>query len=263
MRAARHRASYAVKLGALVALFVSAAGLAGLAALGRLGEASEAALAIASKGLTETGHTLVWLDVVGAERLDPSAIALIVGASPGVGLADIDIDMARAGLEAQGWVKTAKVMRLWPDRLAVIIEERVPRALWQFEESFQVIDADGVVIDGADPSEFLDLPRVVGAEANTDADAVISLISAYPEIASRTTHAIKVGERRWSLRLASGGEILLPQDDPASALATLSALHAERGVLDYEAQVFDVRNPGEMVMRPWPDRAAEAAGRGA
>ena len=46
-------------------------------------------------------------------------------------------------------------------------------------------------------------------------------------------------------------------------LALLAAMHEERGVLDYEAQIFDLRNAGEMVMRPWPDRAAERAGRGA
>ena len=77
------------------------------------------------------------------------------------------------------------------------------------------------------------------------------------------TNAIRVGERRWNLRLQSGGDVLLPEDDPASALALLAAMHEERGVLDYEAQILDLRNAGEMVMRPWPDRAAERAGRGA
>jgi cell division protein FtsQ len=56
---------------------------------------------------------------------------------------------------------------------------------------------------------------------------------------------------------------LLPDPDPGGALAVLSAMHAARGVLDYDAQILDLRNDGEMVMRPWPDRAAEAAGRGA
>ena len=49
---------------------------------------------------------------------------------------------------------------------------------------------------------------------------------------------------------------------PASALATLAALHEERAVLDYDVQFLDFRNDGEMVIRPWPDRAA-TAGRGA
>ena len=126
-----------------------------------------------------------------------------------------------------------------------------------------MIDPDGYVIDAADPRDFLDLPRVVGEDANREAGAVIALLALHPEIRDRVTNAIRVGERRWNLRLQSGGDVLLPEDDPASALALLAAMHEERGVLDYEAQIFDLRNAGEMVMRPWPDRAAERAGRGA
>ncbi|MFW6300089.1 MAG: cell division protein FtsQ, partial [Oceanicaulis sp.] len=65
------------------------------------------------------------------------------------------------------------------------------------------------------------------------------------------------------LRLTSGGEVMLPEADPAGALATLAALHEERGVLDFDVQFLDFRNDGEMVIRPWPDRAERAAGRGA
>lgn len=263
MRAARHRATYAVRLAALVVLFLTALGAATLFALGRMDETGGAILAAASDTLTETGHTVAWLDLSGARRLDPPAVAALIGAEAGTGLAEIDLSAAREILEAQSWVKTAQVFRLWPDRIAVVIEEREPRALWQFEEVHRVIDADGVVIEAADPAEFAALPKVVGAGANEDADLVWSLVSHHPEIAARTTHAIKVGERRWSLRLMNNGEILLPQDDPASALATLAALHEERGVLDYDAQIFDMRNAGELVLRPWPDRVAEAAGRGA
>ncbi|XBQ14956.1 MAG: cell division protein FtsQ/DivIB [Oceanicaulis sp.] len=262
-RAARHRAGYAIKLVSLAGLVLGGLTLGVLALLGRLDDTGAAVLAFSSEKLAETGHTVAWLDVAGAERLTHEEIAALIGAAPGTGLADIDLAAARETLQAQSWVKSADVLRLWPDRLAVLITERRPRALWQLEEVYRVIDADGVVIDGADPADHLDLPRVVGAGANTGADEILSLVALHPEIAARTRFAIKVGERRWSLRLENNGEILLPADDPASALATLSALHAERGVLDYDAQIIDLRNTGEMVMRPWPDRAAEAAGRGA
>ena len=119
------------------------------------------------------------------------------------------------------------------------------------------------MIEAADPISFADLPRIVGPGANEGAATIVALLDAHPEIDERTTHALFVGERRWSLRLSSGGEVLLPEADPASALVLLAGMHRARGVLDYDAQILDLRNPGEMVMRPWPDRAAEAAGRGA
>jgi cell division protein FtsQ len=56
---------------------------------------------------------------------------------------------------------------------------------------------------------------------------------------------------------------MLPEEDPASALAMIAALHADRGVLHLDARTFDLRNEGDLVIRAWPDRASEAPGRGA
>lgn len=263
LRAARHRASYALRLGALTAVFLGALAVLVLAVLGRLNETGDAVMAAAQTRLTEAGYTVGWLDVSGAEQLDPATIAELIGARGGAGLAGLDLDAARATLEAQSWVKSAEVLRLWPDRIAVLIEERAPVALWQIEGAHHVIDADGVVITAADPVGFTALPRVVGAGANEGAARITALIAAHEAIDARVTHAIRVGERRWSLRLASGGEVLLPEGDPGGALATLASLHAERAVLDYDVQFLDLRNDGEMVVRPWPDRAERSTGRGA
>lgn len=266
VRAARNRASYALRLGALTAGLLFALTLGVLAVLGRLGDAGGSVMAAGERQLTRAGYTVAWLDVSGANRLDAATIASLIGAEGGAGLAEINLAEAQAVLESQSWIKSAQVLRLWPDRIAVLITERAPVALWQLDGEHRVIDADGVVIEAADPAEFTTLPRVVGVGANTGAAHITALIARHAEIASRTTHVIKVGERRWSLRLEQGGEVLLPEDDPAGALAMLAALHDERAVLDYDVQFLDLRNDGEMVIRPWPDRAqgaAHTAGRGA
>ena len=263
LRQARLRFVHAARL-AMIAILVLAGGLLAVyAAVGRLDEAGAALLASAEKRLERAGYTVAWVDVVGAHQLSADAVAEIIGAEPGAGLASLDLSAGKAALEAESWVARAELVRLWPNRIVVRLEERTPFALWQRDGEHQVIDAAGVVITAADPAVYADLPRVVGAAANIDAATIIALIRAHPEIEDRTTHALFVGERRWSLRLASGGEVLLPESNPGSALVLLSGMHEARGVLDYDAQVLDLRNSGEMVMRPWPDRAAEAAGRGA
>lgn len=262
-RAARHRAGYAFKLiGAVMGVLVIGTLLI-LTAFGQLDDVGGLLAGRAERELETAGYTLDWLDVAGAERTGVEEIALAVGAAPGLGLSRVDIKAARDAIQSLSWVKSAEVLRLWPDRIAVLIEERQPYAIWQINQTHHVIDPEGAVIDVADPRDFLELPRVVGEGANREASSVIAILSLHPEIRDRVTNAIRVGERRWNLRLQSGGDVLLPEDDPASALALLAAMHEERGVLDYEAQIFDLRNAGEMVMRPWPDRAAERAGRGA
>ena len=45
-------------------------------------------------------------------------------------LLSIDLDQARAVFEAVPWVRQASLRRVWPDRLAVQLEEHRPVALW-------------------------------------------------------------------------------------------------------------------------------------
>lgn len=261
-RAARRRASYALRLIVMTAAIIACAALSLMAATGRLGDAGAMLDTWIEARLSDAGYVVGWVDLAGASRISAEEVAELIGAAPGTGLAAIDPQDARARLEALSWVEQAQVLRLWPDRVAVILTEREPYALWQHNQVHHVIDRSGVVIADADPAEFADLPIVIGEGAPVEAAALISILDLHPDIASRTTHRVRVGERRWSLRLESGGEVLLPEADPGGALAQLSAMHAERGVLDYEAQIIDLRVDGEMVLRPWPERTAQP-GRGA
>ncbi len=263
LRAARHRASHAVRLAAIAGVALFGVIIALYAFTGRLDEAGAELARSTERQLIQAGFTVDWLDVAGAERVSHQAIAETIGAVPGAGLGEIDLETARRALEAEAWVRSARLHRLWPNRLSVVIEERQPHALWQADGVHRVIDETGAVIDAADPAEFAALPRVVGAGANVQAGEMLGLLARHEEIARRVSHLIFVGERRWSLRLVNGGEVQLPQADPAGALILLGRLHADRGVLDYDAQVLDLRNEGELVLRPWPDRAQDAAGRGA
>ena len=263
LRAARHRVSYAFRLGGIAALVLFGLILSLYAFTGRLGDAGQAIARNADRQLTQAGFTVDWIDVSGANRLSSEEVAELIGVEPGDSLAGLNLAAAKTALEAEPWIASVRVYRLWPNRLAVVIEEREPLALWQVDGQHHVIDGTGTVITSADPIEFADLPRVVGEGANETARTMVQMVLRDDAIARRVSHLIYVGERRWSLRLVSGGEVLLPQSDPEGALSLLGRMHADRGVLDYDAQILDLRNEGEMVLRPWPDRAAEAAGRGA
>lgn len=46
----------------------------------------------------------------------------------------LDLQRARAAFESVPWVRHAVVRRVWPDRLAVRLEEHRPVALWQSDE---------------------------------------------------------------------------------------------------------------------------------
>jgi cell division protein FtsQ len=49
-------------------------------------------------------------------------------------LITIDLERARAVFESVPWVRHATLRRIWPDRLAVLVEEHRPVALWSVDE---------------------------------------------------------------------------------------------------------------------------------
>lgn len=60
----------------------------------------------------------------------------------------LDLQRARAAFESVPWVRAAVVRRIWPNRLAVGLEEHRPVALWQGEDdAVQLVNSFGEVFD--------------------------------------------------------------------------------------------------------------------
>lgn len=261
LRTARYRTVNALRLGFFVLAGLTALAVLGLAMTGGLGAAGEGLRTAFADHLTRSGYVVRAVDVAGARDITPSEIAQAIGARPGRGLIEIDPKEARAAIEAMSRVESAQVVRLWPDRISVIITERAPYALWQNGGVHYVIDRRGIVLAGENPADHAGLPRLVGAGANEAAEEIITALARQPELSALVTHAVRVGERRWNLRLQSGSDILLPETGLASAVALIAALHADQRVLDLDAQSFDLRGEGEMVVRAWPERVSGSATR--
>jgi cell division protein FtsQ len=59
-----------------------------------------------------------------------------------------------------------------------------------------------------------------------------------------------VGNRRWTLRMKSGGDILLPEADMSVALAQLNQLQVSQKLLDRPYARLDMRTSGTLILRP-------------
>ena len=61
----------------------------------------------------------------------------------------LDLKALQAKVEAVGWVKSAKVVRLLPDTLVIAVVERQRLAVWQNQGQTKVVDVEGKVIQEA------------------------------------------------------------------------------------------------------------------
>ncbi len=156
----------------------------------------------------------------------------------------------RDRVQTVGWVKEARVVRLLPDTLIVDVKEHDRLAVWQVGGKAHVIDAQGIVIPGADAGRYPRLPLVVGKGADQAASDVLPLLAQRPRLMAKIDALVRVDERRWDLRLKDGALIQLPAVDQESALIRLDALDQRERLLDLGFARIDLRTPEEVAVRP-------------
>lgn len=210
------------------------------------------------------GSNLVVQDVVieGRALTPEPLLRAALAVSPGDKLLGFSLEAARARIEGLTWVQHATVERRLPGTIVVQLMERRPFAVWQAAGRFVLIDRAGQVVAEQDPvkdaAAFAVLPLVVGPGAPEHAAALLEQLAAQPVLRSRVVAAVRVGERRWNLRLNNGADVLLPEGAEAPAMARLMELHATQALLDRPLQTLDLRLPDRMVIRVQPEPRAAA-----
>lgn len=185
----------------------------------------------------------------GRNRTDPKLLLSTLGVRRGSPILAFDPDAARSRLEALPWIAEAAVERRLPGRVYVRLAERHPLALWQIDGEVTVIDQRGEVIRGIEPGHFARLPLVVGKGAPKKTATLLAMLKRTPQLGSLVTAAVRVGERRWNLRLKGGIEINLPAERQEEAWAHLVDLQSRHDLLGRDVATIDMRLPGRLLVR--------------
>jgi len=187
--------------------------------------------------------------VDGRQNTPIELIREALGVSRGDSMLGFSPDDARQRLEAIPWVARAHVERHLPGTIVLRLEERRPFAIWQNQGRFVIVDRDGktVATDGLD--QFGPLPLIVGPGADRAAATLYDLLAAEAAVAERVQAMVRIGERRWNLRLHSGTDVLLPEIAEAAAIKRLAELQQEAKLLDRPLAAIDLRLPDRLVVR--------------
>jgi cell division protein FtsQ len=197
--------------------------------------------------------------VEGRETTDPETILAALAAGPGTPILAVNPARAKQQLEALPWVRKAVIERRLPCTLYVRLVERKPLALWQHRGKLELIDRDGAVIPVTRLDRFAKMPMIVGEGAATHAAELLEMLASDPDLAARVSAAIRVGDRRWNLRIDNAIEVLLPADQAASAWSQLARLERSSAILKRDVQSIDLRLPDRLVLRISPEPPKEPA----
>lgn len=203
------------------------------------------------------GFPLRAIAITGPKSLDPNEILAAAGISPHNSLLLLNAAEARDRLKAVPLVRDAVVTKLFPDRLAITLDERDPAAIWQVNGKLSIVSGDGVVIDDVHDDRFATLPFVVGDGANAKVADFLALLDKAGDLRSRIVAGILVADRRWTLKMDSGMQVELPETGAAEAVGRLVALDQQFKLLDKDLVSLDMRRPGRLTAR-LSDAAAAA-----
>lgn len=211
------------------------------------------------------------IEVAGGAVVTPDQA--IAGAGLRLGQPMVSVDAARAEhlLRALPWVDTAVVERAFPNRVRILVTERVATATAARPEGgWAVLDRTGRVL-ATDPERTPALPEVVGAGAPPAPGALmatarpaIDVVAALPEEIRRSITRVTLAGDAVTLFTGAREIRFGPPAELGAKVAALSVLLERVG--DRSVAFLDVRVPQAPVVGPQSPRAATstpAPGRGA
>lgn len=136
----------------------------------------------------------------------------------------MDLERSQQAFEAVPWVRRALVKRVWPNRLAVKLEEHKAAAYWHREErDDQLVNTFGEVFDvNLGDVEDDTLPTLQGPEGNAAAmlDMYHRLTPVLAKLDGAVIEELRLSERgSWRAELDSGAEIELGRGSAEEVLA--------------------------------------------
>jgi cell division protein FtsQ len=176
-----------------------------------------------------------------------------IGINKGDPILGFSLDDTRARIETIPWVEQATVERRLPGTVVINLKERAPFAIWQNQGKFVLVDRNGQIVTNQDVAAFRRLPLIVGLGAPAAAAELLDALQDRPALAEKVAAAVRVGERRWNLRMTNGTDVMLPEGHVIVALDRLIELQRDHAVLERPLAAIDLRLGDRLVFRPRAD----------
>lgn len=210
------------------------------------------------KASTEVGFKVNEILVIGRSETKQKDLLNAVRLARGAPIFAFDLEAAQKRIEALPWIKKATVERMLPDTVLLNVEEHKPLVLWQHKGDFALIGTDGEVILRKGLERFSDLLVVVGPDAPKHASKLLEALATEPELMRLVKAAVRVGGRRWNLRLKGDIDVRLPENNAAAAWTRLAEYEKTHQVLERDVRILDLRLPDRLIVRK-PPRPAKPA----
>jgi cell division protein FtsQ len=203
------------------------------------------------------------VEVVGQERLSAAAIVRASGITRGQSLWTLDARRAVAGVEALPLVRHVELIRAFPNRVTLLVEERRPFTLVQAAGKLVWVDEQGVavagkarpvamdapVISGLSPSDLAANGRVPSGRVATGLSLIRTLMRAQSSLLSEISEVDVSRPEGPVLYMVNGVEVRLGREDWESRLGRLQRVAAQLRATNQSVTSIDLRFRDQVVLR--------------
>lgn len=198
----------------------------------------------------DAGFRLDQIYLTGREHADVSVVKAAIGMESGAPILAVPLKELQARLQEIPEVKSATIARQLPNKLSIVLAERQPAAVWQREGKYMLVDAEGVVLASEKYQSKESLPVIVGNDAPQHVRELLALLNAAPSVKPQVAAAVRVGDRRWNVRLANNVTVMLPEENAQAAWTRFSRLVDREGLLTKAIRSVDMRMEDRVFIMP-------------
>lgn len=200
--------------------------------------------------LTQLDIKLKNIKILGIENTNPTEVINIMSGLKETSLSNIDLHEISTKINNIDWIKKSELRKIYPSTLVVKVYEHNPIAIWFNNGNKFLVDDESQIIKELNPNNFKNLKVIAGPNALEDIPEIISMIRNYPEFEKKIKSLLRVGDRRWTVRLHNGITIHLPETNVANAIEEIEQLDSKHALLSRYVDIIDMRLPDRIDIMP-------------
>lgn len=158
---------------------------------------------------------------------------------------DLDLDVILARISNIPGIKQAAVRKMPNGNVRIKITTHHAVALWTDGTAYYPLSADGTIVQSPTDTRADDAVVFVGNVPND----ISEITAAARNIGAYLDYMTWIENRRWDIYTTGGIRVMLPEDNPTAAIATLISLNQNHGILSKKINSIDLRDDARILIK--------------
>ena len=176
---------------------------------------------------------------------DLTSIAAAASVAPKTRAYGQTLEQINARIASTAGVRNAATRRLPNGNLSIQVQLYQAVAQWTDGLQYYPLSADGTIVNK--PTDTKN-PNTIVFRGDVPND-ISDIINAAQGIIADLDYLEFIENRRWNLHTLGGITVMLPEDDPAAAIASLMVLNNNHQLLAKDVDIIDMRDSARILIK--------------